>query len=770
MNSIFRKIGEFLIHNRLITLIISIVMLLAAFFGASQLTMATGMETYISTDSTIYQDFERFNEDFGSTNMIVLVQGDSIDDLLSPENLAAMDAVESQMAQEDGIKASIGPALFIKGVIAGQTGIPALPEDLQAAKDIVIDSATGQINPQFRSIILDEQHAIIVITLDGSVTQVEQGELVTIAQDAVAGAGFNGVEAVVTGDTALSAAMESAMTSGMGVMGIVSIVMMLAILAFIFSVRGFFAWRWLPLGIILIGIIYAFGIMGLIGIQITMVTMAILPIIIGLGVDYAIQFHNRYDEEARRGKKVADAILESLTHIGPAIGGAIIAACLGFASLFFSPVPMIQDFGLTLIISVVICYLVSIFILLTILYTHDHVSHKKAKAKPEKKEPKKHAPGVVERGLARIAPWVIGKPAVIIPIALVLAIGGIAADSQIGTNADTQKYISQDIPEMQTLNELQELMGSSSMSANILIEAGDVTDPAVLAWMLDVEADIAATMASQSAGTSSLASLVLENNGGQLPQTSGEVKQILNSLPEQLTNNLINADSTASNLVVNLYSAGVDKIQLWLDDINELIASPPSAVEYAATTGSLPVMLGLFDSLSGGRVEMTLIGIGLVFVGLLFIFRLRVLRSIIAVLPIAFIIGWSNLIMLALGIEFTPLTATLGSLIIGIGVEFTILLMYRYYEERGKGESPVLAMTTAITKIGRAIITSGLTVIGGFSALLFVTDFPILSDFGVVTMINVTFALVSSLLVLPPLIVWVDSRKEKRQKAKVIAN
>ena len=122
--------------------------------------------------------------------------------------------------------------------------------------------------------------------------------------------------------------------------------------------------------------------------------------------------------------------------------------------------------------------------------------------------------------------------------------------------------------------------------------------------------------------------------------------------------------------------------------------------------------------------------------------------------------------MFAAGIEYTPLTATLGTLIMGIGVEFTILLMMRYYEERGKGEGPVEAMTTAMTKIGRAIIASGLTVIGGFAALLIARDFLILRDFGLVTVVDVFFALVSTLFVLPALIVLFDRWQEKRRLAR----
>ena len=94
-------------------------------------------------------------------------------------------------------------------------------------------------------------------------------------------------------------------------------------------------------------------------------------------------------------------------------------------------------------------------------------------------------------------------------------------------------------------------------------------------------------------------------------------------------------------------------------------------------------------------------------------------------------------------------------------------MMMRYYEERSKGEGVVEAMTTAITRIGRAIIASGFTVIGGFGALLIALDFPIIQDFGIVTMINVFFALVSTLLVLSTLIVLVDRWRERPKAQKV---
>jgi predicted RND superfamily exporter protein len=255
---------------------------------------------------------------------------------------------------------------------------------------------------------------------------------------------------------------------------------------------------------------------------------------------------------------------------------------------------------------------------------------------------------------------------------------------------------------------------------------------------------------------------VLQLAGGQIPDSQEAVDQLLSFVPDGAKRNLVYEDLTAANLTILTGSnVNTNSIGMLRDEIASYIENPPAGTE-VTVTGQGIIGIELLDALTSGRVQMTLLGIGLVFIGLIVLFKFNFVRAIVATLPIALIIGWSNVVMYLAGIKYTALTATLGSLIIGIGVEFTILMMMRYYEERGKGESPIVAMTTAMTKIGRAVITSGLTVIGGFGALLFARDFPILTDFGAVTMINVAFALVSSLVVLPTIIVAIDMRKERK--------
>ena len=101
------------------------------------------------------------------------------------------------------------------------------------------------------------------------------------------------------------------------------------------------------------------GLMGLVGIQLNMAVIGAFPVLIGLGIDYAIQFHARFDEEIRKGS-MEQAVFMTVTKTGPAVLYAMLATCMGFLAMFISPVPMIQSFGLVSIIGVACCYLASL--------------------------------------------------------------------------------------------------------------------------------------------------------------------------------------------------------------------------------------------------------------------------------------------------------------------------------------------------------------------------------------------------------------------------
>ena len=74
--------------------------------------------------------------------------------------------------------------------------------------------------------------------------------------------------------------------------------------------------------------------------------------------------------------------------------------------------------------------------------------------------------------------------------------------------------------------------------------------------------------------------------------------------------------------------------------------------------------------------------------------------------------------------------------------EIVVLENLRFYdEEKKKGLSPNEAMAMAISKIGRAIVTTALTTLGGFGVLI-ASDFVMIRDFGIATVVGVFLCLI----------------------------
>ena len=67
-------------------------------------------------------------------------------------------------------------------------------------------------------------------------------------------------------------------------------------------------------------------------------------------------------------------------------------------------------------------------------------------------------------------------------------------------------------------------------------------------------------------------------------------------------------------------------------------------------------------------------------------------------------------------------------------------------------------MVIATSKTGRAIVTTGLTTLAGFG-ILAASNFVMIRDFGIVTVIGVFLCMVSTIAIMPPLIVWFDERR-----------
>jgi len=175
---------------------------------------------------------------------------------------------------------------------------------------------------------------------------------------------------------------------------------------------------------------------------------------------------------------------------------------------------------------------------------------------------------------------------------------------------------------------------------------------------------------------------------------------------------------------------------------------PPAGVN-AQLTG-LPVLAAQAnDALSSASRRLLTLLAGLLAVGLVLSLVFRDLRrAVVPMIPIALATGWSALILFLIGIPLNPMSATLGTLVIAISTEFSVLLSERFRQEREAGHELAAALGRTYRSTGAAVIASGVTAIFGFGVLIF-SNITMLRDFGFVTLVDLTVSLGGVLLVLP---------------------
>ena len=337
-------------------------------------------------------------------------------------------------------------------------------------------------------------------------------------------------------------------------------------------------------------------------------------------------------------------------------------------------------------------------------------------------------------------------------MAVVLAALGFAADRDLNVQTDIEKLIPTRHPRRRGPQPGPGVVGGT-IELPFLIQAPDVTAPAFLEWMAEFQAK-ALESHPEIAGVDSLTTALGLQPGDPAP-SSEAVAAALDQLPSEIREGLITADKTEASITFTMSEMQMATLNELIDD---LVAEADAPAGVTLTPGGrITLTARTVEAFTENRGLITGIGIAVVLLGLLVIYR-NWRRALIAVIPIALVTGWSSALMWVAGIDLNPLTAVLGALVIAIGTEFTVLLLSRYWEERAKGIAHDLAMEEAVAKVGRAITASALTVAAGFGALI-ASSFPALRDFGIVIVVDVIFALIVTVTVVPALVRWLDRDK-----------
>jgi hypothetical protein len=768
--------------------------------GVTKLDFATGQDSYLNKDEQVYKDNVAYQDLFGGQAMLTLFTmeaGRDVVDLFTPENIEHMQQVDEQLHAVDGVEAVVTPLTALQFTqnlvesdsgdptqsVAGQALVSARERDPDpAAQQVRLDDSLitldrlnevppaertfenpdwvrfllfdnrGEIRKSLRPFFPDESHAQLVTRLVGNASLEEEGAASERVQDVTLAERFDNAEVTSTGASVLLKDLNDYLRGGMLSLGAIAVGIMVVILLLLFGVR----WRLLPLAVILVGLVWAFGLAGYLGIPLSVVTIAGLPVMLGVGIDYAIQMHSRIEEEVVIDR-AAHPIQEASVNLGPALLVVTFDAVFAFLALRFARVPMIRDFGLLLAVGIAVICIASIVVPLAALGIREYRSPTKGKD---------FSHGV----LGRLVVWLGSLPTrLAVPIALVSAAvfaGGIIVEDDLTIQSDPEEWVNQDSEVIRDIDTVKRETGSSA-EMGIFVESDDLFSDETAAFVTDFANEQLAARPDDLLTASSLVttvSFLLEMpDTTVLPPTGDDVRRAYEVAPPDIQRAVVNADAGAFNLVFRTTPGSLDHRAVYVDAIRDELESgtlddgEPIPGDVRATPSGLAVVgVGLLENIESNRILLTYLAISFVFAYL--VVRLRsFVRALLSMVPVLTAVGAASLIAWIFDLQLSPMTAVGGPLVVAVCTEFTSLILLRFIEERKRGYSSREAMDVTARRTGRAFIVSALTAISGVAVIAF-SSLPLLRDFGTIVAMNVTVALLSALVFLPPMLVWAENR------------
>jgi uncharacterized protein len=236
--------------------------------------------------------------------------------------------------------------------------------------------------------------------------------------------------------------------------------------------------------------------------------------------------------------------------------------------------------------------------------------------------------------------------------------------------------------------------------------------------------------------------------------TQQRVRAVLDAVPPYFSQGVITGDRRTATLAFGIRLAPLERQDEVIDAMRDML-DPPAGVR--AELAGLPVLAAEANAKVASpwrRALALLVGLLAVAAVLLAAFR-SARRALLPLVPIALATGWTALLLFVLRIPLNPMSVVLGSLVIAIATEFSVLLSERYRAERRRGLVPARALAATYASTGRAVVASGATAIAGF-AVLVVSDIKMLRDFGFVTVVDLAVSLAGVLVVLPAVLLLAE--------------
>ena len=553
-------------------------------------------------------------------------------------------------------------------------------------------------------------------------------------------------------------------------------------------------------------LIWTYGVMNLLGAKFTALEVAVAPLVLGLGIDYAIHLQRAYAAIRKEHQNPAEAWLRSCARLSVPLLLAVVTTVAAFLANIISPLPPLATFGYALAFGVVCA-----FVSATVVVGSLHVVVRSFAVKEGTQAIT--MPKLVDRIVALQQKQQVG----VLLVTILISGASVFGAASLETDFDLGDFVDPGMEIMDVRNDLDTNYDSAGWKLlYILFEPveGESTIPGdslLLEQIQGLHADL--TSNHDVVGTDEripspayegpyvvLRDAILRNSSfgdaHNLEVFDGDV-YVKNStlgcnLAEvflQLSTNTSVADAISGETwservaqTVAMDSNGITflrnevrveaststqaerviaQVQTELGSTDDRGTLRENLVDHAElhVTGDLVILQTVLDGLSVSQLKTTLISLIVSSVVLLLLTR-RILPAVVVLFPVALASLWVAGSMAALGLKWNVLTVMVTALTLGIGIDYSIHMWRRFEVELDRRDTHWEALRAALSTTGVALIMSALTTGLGFLVLLF-SPMPVIQDFGLITAVTVFFSLLLSLILLPVLVELSARNKEQ---------
>ena len=532
----------------------------------------------------------------------------------------------------------------------------------------------------------------------------------------------------------------------------------------IFSLRSFTGTA-TTLLVVLFSVITAMGLMGWLGMKLTGPSTTAPTIILTLAIADSIHLLTTMFHYMREGMSKRDAIVESMRINFSAVFLTSITTVIGFLSMNFSEVPPFRDLGNVVAIGVTAAWVYSILFLPALMAV---LPVRVSKARTH-----------TGHAMEKIGNFVVARRRPLLWGMAFLSVGLIAFIPRNELNDDFVKYFDKSV-DFRNASDfmIENLTGVNQIHYSLGAgESGGVSNPEYLR-KLEEFANWYRTQPGV-VHVNSIADVMKRLNKNmhaddpawyRMPDERNLSAQYLllyeMSLPFGLDlNDQINVDKSASRMVVTLGNSTTKEILALESNAYQWLEknAPPTMLSYGTGPSVMFAYIGERNirSMIGGNITSLLL-VSLIIIIAMRSFKIGLISLIPNLVPLGMAFGLWGLLVGQVGLALSVVT----SLTFGIVVDDTIHFLTKYlHARRKKGFSPEEAVRYAYATVGTAMWVTSLILIAGFSVLM-MSAFQLNSGMGMLAAITIAFALLADYLLLPPLLMKLEEKKNARAATK----